>query len=188
MIRALITDFDGTLVDTFEANLRAYQKSFCECGIKLTEEKYRDCFGLRFDAFMSRMAVFDEQKACRIKELKKEFYPQYFEYLVPNKPLIGLIDSFHRLGGKTAIASTARKENLMNAIHALDLKEYFDLIVAGVDVKRGKPDPEIYNKAMESLGVKPEETLIFEDSDIGVGAAIASGAKYIRVTPEWFGK
>ena len=137
---------------------------------------------------MSRMAVFDEQKACRIKELKKEFYPQYFDYLVPNKTLIGLIDSFHRLGGKTAIASTARKENLMNAIHALDLKEYFDLIFAGVDVKRGKPDPEIYNKAMESLGVKPEETLIFEDSDIGIGAAIASGAKYIRVTPEWFGK
>lgn len=188
MIRAIITDFDGTLVDTFEANLRAYQKSFSECGIKLTEEKYRDCFGLRFDAFMSRMAVFDEQKACRIKELKKEFYPQYFEYLIPNKPLIGLIDSFHRLGGKTAIASTARKENLMNAIHALDLKEYFDLIFAGVDVKRGKPDPEIYNKAMESLGVKPEETLIFEDSEIGIGAAIASGAKYIRVTPEWFGK
>ena len=121
MIRAIITDFDGTLVDTFEANLRAYQKSFSECGIKLTEEKYRDCFGLRFDAFMSRMAVFDEQKACRIKELKKEFYPQYFEYLVPNKTLIGLIDSFHRLGGKTAIASTACKENLMNAIHALDL-------------------------------------------------------------------
>lgn len=188
MIRAIITDFDGTLVDTFEANLRAYQKSFSECGIKLTEEKYRDCFGLRFDAFMSRMSVFDEQKACRIKELKKEYYPHFFEYLVPNQPLIGLIDSFHRLGGKTAIASTARKENLMNAIHALDLKEYFDLIFAGVDVKRGKPDPEIYNKAMESLGVKPEETLIFEDSDIGIGAAIASGAKYIRVTPEWFGK
>ena len=188
MIRAIITDFDGTLVDTFEANLRAYQKSFSECGIKLTEEKYRDCFGLRFDAFMSRMAVFDEQKACRIKELKKEFYPQYFEYLVPNKTLIGLIDSFHRLGGKTAIASTACKENLMNAIHALDLKEYFDLIFAGVDVKRGKPDPEIYIKSMAALGVTPEETLIFEDSDIGIEAAIASGARYIRVTPEWFGK
>ena len=188
MIKAIITDFDGTLVDTFEANLRAYQKSFSECGIKLTEEKYRACFGLRFDAFMSRMAVFDEQKACRIKELKKEFYPQYFDYLVPNKTLIGLIDSFHRLGGKTAIASTARKENLMNAIHALYLKEYFDLIFAGVDVKRGKPDPEIYIKSMAALGVTPEETLIFEDSDIGIEAAIASGAKYIRVTPEWFGK
>ena len=188
MIRAIITDFDGTLVDTFEANLRAYQKSFSECGIKLTEAKYRACFGLRFDAFMSGMSVVDSKTACIIKELKKEYYIQYFDYLVPNKTLIGLIDSFHRLGGKTAIASTARKENLMNAIHALDLKEYFDLIFAGVDVKRGKPDPEIYIKSMAALGVTPEETLIFEDSDIGIEAAIASGARYIRVTPKRFGK
>ena len=188
MIKAIITDFDGTLVDTFEANFRAYQKSFGECGIVLTEEKYRECFGLRFDDFMSSMSVCDEQKACRIKELKKEFYPQFFEYLVPNLTLIELIDSFHQLGGKTAIASTARKENLMNAVDALDLNKYFDVILAGIYVKKGKPDPEIYNKAMETLGVKPEETLIFEDSDIGLGAAIASGAKYIRVTPEWFGK
>lgn len=188
MIKAIITDFDGTLVDTFEANLRAYQQAFYACGITLTAERYRDCFGLRFDAFMSSMSVVDSQTACKIKELKKEYYPQYFEYLVPNQPLIGLIDSFHQLGGKTAIASTARKENLMNAIHALDLKEYFDLIFAGVDVKRGKPDPEIYIKSMAALGVTPEETLIFEDSDIGIEAAIASGARYIRVTPEWFGK
>lgn len=188
MIKAIITDFDGTLVDTFEANLRAYQQAFNACGMTLTAEQYRACFGLRFDAFMSRMSVSDDQTACKIKELKKEYYPQFFEQLVPNHPLIELIDSFHLLGGKTAIASTARKENLMNAIHALDVKKHFDLIFAGVDVKRGKPDPEIYNKAMESLGVYPEETLIFEDSDIGIEAAIASGARYIRVTPEWFGK
>lgn len=43
MIRAIITDFDGTLVDTFEANFRAYQKAFSECGIVLTAEKYREC-------------------------------------------------------------------------------------------------------------------------------------------------
>lgn len=188
MIKAIITDFDGTLVDTFEANLRAYQQAFYACGITLTAERYRACFGLRFDAFMSRMAVFDEQTACKIKELKKEYYPQFFEHLVPNHPLIELIDSFHQLGGKTAIASTARKENLMNVVNFLGIAKYFDLIFAGIDVKKGKPDPEIYIKSMAALEVTPEETLIFEDSDIGIEAAIASGARYIRVTPEWFGK
>ena len=68
------------------------------------------------------------------------------------------------------------------------LLEYFDLILAGIDVKKGKPEPEIYIKSMAALGVTPEETLIFEDSDIGIETAIASGARYIRVTPEWFGK
>ena len=52
MIRAIITDFDGTLVDTFDANLKAYQKAFGEVGVVLSEEKYRECFGFRFDRFM----------------------------------------------------------------------------------------------------------------------------------------
>lgn len=188
MIKAIITDFDGTLVDTFEANLRAYQEAFHQVGITLTAEKYRECFGYRFDRFMQAMEIKDEKIANRIKELKKDYYPKYFEHLVPNHTLIDMIDTFHQMGGKTAIASTARKENLMNAINCLDLKKHFDLIFAGIDVKKGKPDPEIYNKTMETLGVTPEETLIFEDSDTGVGAAIASGAKYIRVTDEWFRK
>ncbi|WP_455585728.1 HAD family hydrolase [Bacteroides sp.] len=189
MIKAIITDFDGTLVDTFMANLMAYQKAFLyECGISLTAEKYRECFGLRYDAFMSRMGILNDTTANKIKELKKDFYPQYFEHLVPNHTLIDMIDTFHQMGGKTAIASTARKKNLMNAVGCLDLGKHFDLIFAGVDVKKGKPDPEIYNKTMKALGVTPEETLIFEDSDTGVGAAIACGAKYIRVTDEWFRK
>ncbi len=186
MIKAIITDFDGTLVDTFEANLRAYQKAFNECGMNLTAEKYRECFGLRYDAFMSRMAISDDKTANLIKELKKDYYPKFFKYLVPNKTLIDIIDTFHNMGGSTAIASTARKENLLNVVDYFHLDKYFDIIYAGIDVQKGKPDPEIYNKAMEALSVSPVETLIFEDSDTGVAAAIASGAKYIRVTNEWF--
>lgn len=186
MIKAIITDFDGTLVDTFEANLRAYQKAFNECGMNLTPEKYRECFGLRYDAFMSHMAIFDDKTANIIKELKKDYYPKFFDYLVPNQTLIDIIDTFHKMGGQTAIASTARKENLLNVVDYLHLDKYFDIIFAGVDVKQGKPNPEIYNKAMDALRVTPIETLIFEDTDTGVAAAIASGAKYIRVTNEWF--
>lgn len=188
MAKAIITDFDGTLVDTFEANLRAYQKAFQEVGLNLTAERYRECFGYRYDRFMQEMGVTDKTIADSIKELKKKYYPEYFEYLKPNIALINLIAGIKKMGGKTAIASTARKENLMNAVNFLGIAQYFDLILAGIDVKKGKPEPEIYIKSMAALGVTPEETLIFEDSDIGIEAAIASGARYIRVTPEWFGK
>lgn len=54
------------------------------------------------------------------------------------------------------------------------------------DVKQGKPSPEIYLKTMETLEVKPEEVLIFEDSPVGFQAAKDSGAKYIPVTSDWF--
>ena len=109
MIKAIITDFDGTLVDTFEANLRAYQKAYQSVGLDITAEKYRECFGLRYDAFMARMGIFDDATAYKIKELKKDYYPLYFEHLVPNLTLIDMIDTFHQMGGKTAIASTARQ-------------------------------------------------------------------------------
>lgn len=186
MIKAIITDFDGTLVDTFEANLRAYQEAFHSVGKTLTSERYRDCFGFRFDRFMSAMGIFDDAAAEKIREAKKAAYPKYFDCLMPNNSLIELIDTFHQMGGKTAIASTARRENLINAVEHLGLASSFDLIYAAQDVKQGKPSPEIYLNAMSTLGVKPQETLIFEDSPVGFESAKASGARLIPVTKDWY--
>lgn len=186
MIKAIISDFDGTLVDTFEANLRAYQDAFYNVGLALTAERYKECFGFRFERFMSAMGIFDENTASKIQEAKKTAYPKYFNYLRPNNTLIELISTFHKMGGMTAIASTARRENLMNALNHLGIANQFDLIYAGKDVKEGKPSPEIYVKSMAALGVAPNETLIFEDSPVGFEAAIASGAKLIKVTDDWF--
>lgn len=181
MLKAIITDFDGTLVDTFEANLKAYQKAFSECGLSISEQQYRHCFGLRYDGFMVAMGITDAETANRIKEAKKQCYPDFFQYLKPNKALIELMSSFKAMGGKTAVASTARKENLMNVINYLGIADCFDLIYAGSDVKEGKPSPEIYLKAMEALNVRSENVLIFEDSIIGLQAAKSSGAMYIKV-------
>ena len=181
MIQAIITDFDGTLVDTFEANLKAYQIAFSEVGVKLAAEKYRECFGLRSDRFMEAMGITDLNMCNRIREAKKDCYPRFFDYLRPNVALIDLIASFRQLGGKTAIASTARKENLMNVLHYLGIVGLFDMILTGQDVKKGKPSPEIYDKAMEKLQVSPSCTLIFEDSEVGVLAARSSGAHVIKI-------
>lgn len=182
MINAIITDFDGTLVDTFEANFLAYQKAFADEKLCLTKEIYRKCFGYRYEYFVSYMGIFDECVILRIKENKLRYYPEYFTYLKPNNSLIKLIDTNHKLGVKTAIASTARKENLMNVINYLGIKEIFDLIYAGEDVKEGKPNPEIYIKTMFELGVEAHQTLIFEDSEVGLEAAIKSGANYLKIT------
>ena len=171
MIRAIITDFDGTLVDTFDANLKAYQKAFGEVGVVLSEEKYREVMGIS-----------EKETIVRIKSLKKDYYPLFFESLHPNDALIELIRSFKCFGGKTAIASTARKENLMNALKYLGIVDLFDLIYTGQDVENGKPSPEIYDKTMAELQVQPSDTLIFEDSEVGLQAAKASGAYFIKIT------
>ena len=185
-ISAIITDFDGTLVDTFEANYHAYQTAFKDVGLTLSMEQYHACFGLRFDAFMSQIGIYDEITRAVIKENKAKIYPQCFDMLVPNKTLISFIRKMNHEGVKTAIASTAQVGNLMNALNYLQVADLFDKIIAGIDVKRGKPDPEIYLKAMEMLGVAPEETLIFEDSEVGLQAAEASGANYLKISGCFF--
>ena len=186
MIKAIISDFDGTLVDTFQANLFAYQKAFREVGLSISEENYRACFGLRFDDFMAKVGIQDAALCTAIKESKRKLYPSFFERLVLNRALIGLIVSFKQLGGKTAIASTAAKENLLNAVNYLGIADAFTSICAGMDVKHGKPSPEIYMKTMDILNVEPQETLIFEDSDIGIQAAKASGASVMKITADAF--
>lgn len=186
MIKAIITDFDGTLVDTFGANLRAYQEAFHAVGLTLSEERYRECFGFRFDLFMSAMGIVDDAVSHAVRERKKEAYPKYFSSLRPNNILIELVATFHQQGGLTAIASTARRDNLLNAVNHLSMSDYFDLIYAAEDVKQGKPSPEIYLNTMSRLNVTPHETLIFEDSCVGMEAARASGAQYIQVTENWF--
>ena len=186
MIKAIICDFDGTLADTFVANYHAYQEAFNEQGITLTEETYRAAFGLRYDDFMRMMTIQDPQIAQAIRERKKELYPQYFHLLRPNIRLLDFVRAMHHSGAKTAIASTARKENLQNVVAYLNIEKDFDLIQSGNDVRHGKPDPEIYLRVMEALQVCPEETLIFEDTEIGIQAAQASGAQCIQVTSNWY--
>ena len=181
MIKAIVTDFDGTLVDTFQANFHAYQEAFNQVGLSLSEEQYRKCYGLRFDGFMDEMKIEDADVRKRIRTIKGECYPNHFAMLHVNQPLLDFIRMLRRCGGKTAVASTARGKNLLNALTHIGATEDFDLILAGEDVKEGKPSPEIYNTVMQRLGVLPSETLVFEDSSVGLQAAQAAGAHYIKI-------
>lgn len=185
-VKLLITDFDGTLVDTFEANFLAYQKAFAMFGLELTEQQYRDCFGFRFDDFMSHMGINDNDTKNGIRLAKGDFYPLFFDKLIVNDPLLTLLKTFKNSGGLTAVASTARKENLMNALNFIDAADAFSLILTGEDVKQGKPNPAIYNKVLEKLNVLPAEALIFEDSSVGISAANAAHVDYVQITKEYF--
>lgn len=182
MIKLLITDFDGTLADTFEPNYAAYCEAFSQEGLTLSKEKYRDCFGLRFDRFMDAMGIDDSEMRARIKVAKADAYPRHFDKLRPNTALLELLRAFKAMGGKIAIASTAREINLRAALRHLGADDDFDLILAGESVKNGKPDPEIYLTVLKELDVKAEEAIVFEDSEVGLKAAQCAGIKAIQVT------
>lgn len=186
-IKLLITDFDGTLVDTFYANYCAYRDALDQCNIDLNEATYRECFGLRFEAFMDKIDITDLTTQAQIKELKLQYYPRYFNELIPNIPLIEFLKAAKQTGISTAIASTARKENLMNVLNYLELTSLFDFILSGADVKKGKPSPEIYLKTLSITQVDASQALVFEDSQVGIEAAENAGINYIRINTQFYG-
>lgn len=185
-IKLIISDFDGTLVDTFQANYMAYQKAFSEYNLNLDEEDYKKCYGMRFDDFMNALQINDKELRKNIREFKKEYYPRFFTYLRVNNFLLNLMIKFKESGNYTAIASTARKENLINVLDYLNIKECFSFIKTGEDVKIGKPNPEIYDSIVEHFNVQKEEVLIFEDSIIGIQAAQNAEISYIKIDKQYF--
>lgn len=183
--KLVITDFDGTLVDTFEANYLAYRQVFAELGFDLPREKYRACFGMRIDDFLKSfnpdLVKNNPEIITTVKSRKKEIYPLYFDYLKPNTGLLKLIRTLRDKGCFTAVASTASKTNLWNALKHIGAFDDFDLIFSGESVDRGKPDPQIYLKVLEHFNLNAKDALVFEDSEIGCLAAEKAGIDYIKI-------
>lgn len=186
-VKLLITDFDGTLVDTFRANFFAYQQAFFEMGQQLSEEIYKKCFGFRFERFMDVVGITDEETRKSIKELKAKYYPSFFSELRVNTPLLNMLRAFRQAGGKTAIASTARRKNLENVLIYIHAMDAFDLVLAGEEVKEGKPSPEIYQTILERFSLKPSEAIVFEDSPVGIQSAQSTGINYIVINQNYYG-
>ena len=181
-IKLILLDFDGTLASTEDANMGAYLLALREEGIELDTEEYRRrYFGMRCPEFLRELGFTNEEDIDRIRRRKIELYPTLFDSVHLNEPLWNFVQDFRAQGGKAWIVSTGQKENIENVLNYLNIKDKVDGILTSSDVREPKPSPEAFLKAMEIEGVTPAETLIFEDSPVGIAAAKASGAPYFKV-------
>ena len=184
-VKLIILDFDGTLATTEEANMEAYVAALAEEGIELDREAYRTrYFGMRCPEFLQELGFTKEEDIERIRCRKIELYPTFFDSVRLNEPLWNFVQDFRSQGGKAWIVSTSQKDNITNAMRHLGIEGKVDGVLTSLDVAEPKPSPEAFLKAMEIEKVSPAETLIFEDSLVGLAAAEASGAAYIQVTLE----
>ncbi|MFR9523150.1 MAG: HAD family phosphatase [Rikenellaceae bacterium] len=182
-IKLLLIDFDGTLVDTRQANYRAYRDVMKEVNFDLEEEQYlNEFFGMRCGEFMRRLGFTDSYEIDRMRRRKIEIYPNHFDSVKLNQPLWDFAQSFREQGGKVWIVSTGQTINIKNVMDYLSLNDKIDGLITGADVKNSKPSAECYLKAMNREGITPDQALIFEDSVVGIQAAIESGAQYIKVS------
>lgn len=182
-LKLILLDFDGTLVDTRRANALAYIETLSEVGITLTEEEYLSSFfGVRCIEFMQMVGISDQYQIKQLRQRKVELYPNYFDTVVLNDALWQWCMMMRKMGSKVWIVSTGHINNIRNVLRYLNITEGIDGIISGDDVTNSKPAPDAFLLAMEREGASPEETIIFEDSEVGLEAAKRSGATFVKIT------
>lgn len=180
-----IFDLDGTLFDTKNVNFQAYAKALENYGIKLDYDFFcQFCNGRKYSEFLPMIlkssAINKQEIICQIHKEKKQNYKLFLNKAKPNKHLLKLI-SLTKEEYYIALATTASRENCLEILNRFEVVSFFDLISCQEDVEKTKPSPEQFNIIMAHFKINTENTIIFEDSDVGLEAAARSGAKYVRI-------
>ena len=184
MIKAVIFDMDGVLVNSEPYHFEVEKQLLRELGISITDEELESFVGLALDKMWGRLKKSHGLKDSidSLAEKDTESRVSYFASLEKLEPIEGvreLIRNVRDGGLKTAVASSSHSRLISTVLEKTGLSEYFPVIVSGVDMEHGKPSPDIFIKTAEILGTGTEECLVIEDSLNGVTAAKAAGMKCI---------
>lgn len=183
--KAVLWDLDGTLVDSEEFHWLSWRDTMRREGVELTYPQFLASFGQRNDRILAAwLPGADPDRARRIGEEKEAEYRR----LVQShglEPLPGAREwllALRAAGWKQSIASSAPGQNVVTMLRVLGLESALDAIVSAEDVTIGKPDPQVFLKAAEKLGIQPARCIVVEDAAAGVEGARRGGMKCIGVT------
>lgn len=188
MIKALVLDFDGLILDTETPFRESWQEIYAEHGLTVPPEAWAGLLGSSsdppeaYELLEEHLARSVDRKEIHARRLARELELLETEPVMPG--VRELIEEAKSLGLRLAIASSSERDWVVGHLTRLGLLEFFDAIVCSDDVERTKPAPDLYEKALEALGVRPEEAIAFEDSHHGVAAAKAAGIFTVAVPNE----
>ena len=190
MIKALIFDLDGVIVDTAKYHYLAWKELVDELGFEFTKkhnERLKGVSRMRSLDILLEIGElnFDDKTKHKFAEQKNKRYVEYILKMTPDEILPGVINFIKEAKNKgLKIALGSASKNAMTILKQIDLVKYFDAIIDGTKVSKAKPDPEVFLKGAESLGVKPAECIVFEDAAAGIEAAINGGMKCVGIGSE----
>ena len=207
MIRAVIFDLDGTLVQTERLKATSYARAAVElCPYEVSEEAvieaYEDVVGLpRHEVASALVERFDLERANRARmddcgmSAPWQAFVQvrlgYYEDMISDPELLrdnqwphnrDLLRVARESGCRTALATMSGRQRTQQVLEALRLTDAFDFVATRDDVDRGKPDPEIYYLVCKELAILSNQSMAIEDSPAGVEAALAADLLCIAVT------
>lgn len=192
MLRALIFDIDGTLVDTNELHVAAWREVFLRFGRHVAPEALRRQMGKGGDQLMpvfwfkDELARFGEQMQAQRVEL---FMRKYLPRAKPFPGVRPLFERVKRAGLRIALASSAKKPELEHHLEQLGIRDLVDASTSADDAEHSKPSPDILQAALARLpGVAAADTLLIGDSPYDAQAARRAGMRCIGVLTGGFGE
>ena len=179
MLKGLLFDMDGVLVNNLDVHREAFAEFFRRYGVERTFDELNRHFGRGNDDIMGELMPRDIVERVGIRELGNQKEAIYREIYAPTiKPQEGLIEFLkesEREGLRSAVGSSGFLANVDFVLDKCDIRRYFSAIVAGDQVTKCKPDPEIYLTAAAKLGLEPSECIVFEDAEAGIEAGKRAG-------------
>ena len=183
--KAVVFDMDGVIFDSERCIMETWIVLAEKYGIKGIEDVFLACTGT--NAAKTRQICLDAYGEDfpyekYESESMKMYHEKYDGGRLPIKPgVFELLDYLKSIGVKIALASSTRRESVIRELTEGGVIKYFDEIVAGDMVSKSKPDPQIYLKACEAIGVAPEDCYAIEDSYNGIRSAAAGKLRPIMI-------
>ncbi|NOX21271.1 MAG: HAD-IA family hydrolase [Nitrospirae bacterium] len=182
MIRLLIFDLDGTLVDTSQDITNALNHALVPEGINpLTNEQTRRLVGDGITRLIEK--IIGNEDLMLVKKIRERFISFYEQHIADySKPYPGVIDTLRSLDGfKKAIVTNKLEALSRKLLLELKMLSFFDLIVGGDTTPEKKPSPLPVIRVLEELGIKPEEALLIGDGTTDIEAGKKAGLKTVAV-------
>ena len=176
---------DGVLVNNLEVHRAAFAEFFRRYGVERSFEELSRVFGKGNDDIMGELMPREVVERVGIRELgheKEAIYREiYAPTITPQPGLLTFLDECEAEGLKCAVGSSGYRANVDFVLDKCNIERYFDYAVAGDEVTRCKPDPEIYLTAAAKLGLRADECVVFEDAEAGIEAAKRAGMRVVAL-------
>jgi len=183
---AYLFDCDGTIVDSMPLHYVAWRTALAEWNCDFPEKQFYDWGGIPVAGIISRL---NEQHGLHmpVAELERRKEGLYYDSLSQLRAVPEVLEHIEASQGQIpfAVVSGSTRHSVNASLKAVRLLDKFETLVCAGDYKRSKPHPEAFLIAAERLQVKPASCLVFEDTDMGIEAAIAAGMAHVRVPPPW---